>query len=330
MNTQKKHEEQVLESARNLIHNADVQRKLVPAVQEYVRATSRLPVSKLEYWERAFRHEIGMALYSRFRLSSMRNRSVLLPWLDYCNGNGYQREKALRTSESAPNGFLFALALRRLNDWVPQVRLAAREHVPLMAVHTKTEHIVDALWAVLPHLHSWNRLQTEDLNVITSLSSVEGVPSQLRARLIEVTAGPVATILGQIGRTSVIDECLPDISKHAVQPAVRAKAYRSQLEERMVWFEGHKWIWTDIRWCKGRNEKIFGARKIQVSRSFLATLESAAKDNSPLVRRIAGDALIKKLDTLGTDAVPIAEILARDHYPSIAERGKFVLKRIES
>ncbi|MEM1254091.1 MAG: hypothetical protein AAGI69_16795 [Cyanobacteria bacterium P01_H01_bin.21] len=237
----------------------------------------------------------------------------------------------LRTSsESAPNGFLFAMVLRRLNDWVPQVRAAAREHIPQMAANTKPEYILETLWAILPHLHTWGRLQNEDLEVLISLLSVDGVPSRLASKLVEVTAGPAASILGQAGRKPVLDKFLPTISEKAVQPAVRAKAYLSQLEERMVWFEGRKWVWTDIRWCEGRYEPVLGERAIKVGRSFLETLKKAARDDSPVVRRVAGNALIAKLDNIGTDALPIAEILSRDSYPSVVERGKFALARLKA
>ncbi|UJB67656.1 hypothetical protein HRE53_13205 [Acaryochloris sp. 'Moss Beach'] len=71
-----------------------------------------MPVAKLEYWERTFRYEIELASYSqRFSLNSRR----LLPWLDCCSGDGYQREKALRAiKEGAPNVFFCAPVLRRL------------------------------------------------------------------------------------------------------------------------------------------------------------------------------------------------------------------------
>ncbi|MBE7384008.1 MAG: hypothetical protein F6J95_021645 [Leptolyngbya sp. SIO1E4] len=290
-----------------------------------------MSVSKLEYWEKTFRHEICLGAYARPKLFSLRSRRLLIPWLDYCNEDGYRRERALRSShEGVPNGFLFALVLRRLNDWVPQVRAAAREHLPKMAANTKPEHILEALWVILPHLHSWGRLQVEDLEVLMNLLSVDGVPSQLESKLIEVTAGPAALILGQAGRKPVLDKFLPTISEKAVQPAVRAKAYRSQLEERIVWFEGRKWVWTDIRWCQGRYEPVLGERKIRVYRAFFETLEKAARDDSPVVRRVAGNALMAKLNSVGADALPIAELLSRDPYPSVAERGKFALERLKA
>lgn len=317
------HEEQVLEVVRNILRN----RAFAPALAEYTGVTSGLPVAKLEYWERTFRYEIELASYSqRFSLNSRR----LLPWLDCCSGDGYQREKALRAlKEGASNAFLCALVLRRLNDWVPQVRAAAREHIPAMAAHTQPEYLVEALWVLLLNFHTWRRLQTEDLDVLMNLLSIADVQLRLVSKLIQATTGPAAGILGQVGRTPAFDQFLPTICEQAIQPAVRAKAYRSQLEEQMVWFEGRKWVWTDRRWCQGRYVPVLGERNIHVHRPFLELLAKAAQDNSPIVRRVAGDVLLAKLDSIGLDAFPIAKRLSDDAYPSVVERGIFALKRLE-
>ncbi|MEM6256368.1 MAG: hypothetical protein AAF821_25935 [Cyanobacteria bacterium P01_D01_bin.156] len=182
----------------------------------------------------------------------------------------------------------------------------------------------------MPHLHTWGRLQNEDLEVLISLLSIDGVPSRLASKLINVTAGPAASILGQAGRKPVLDKFLPTISKEAVQPAVRAKAYLSQLEERIVWFEDRKWVWINIRWCEGRHEPGLGERAITLDRSFLEILKEATRDNSPSVRRVAGNMLIAKLDVIGKDdALPIAKLLSQDSYPSVMERGKFALARLK-
>ena len=331
MTNQQENKDRVLDAVRNLVHAANGHLDLGSAVSEYIRATSFLSVAKLEDWERAFRYEIYVEPHSSSKLFTLRDRRLPIPWLDLCHGDGYLREKALRSlREGAPNGFLLAMVLRRLNDWVPQVRAAAREHVPQMAANTKPEHILETLWATLPHLHTWGRLQDEELEVLINLQAVDGVPSHLASKLVEATAGPAASILGQAGRKPVLDSFLPIISEKAVQPAVRAKAYLSQLEVRMVWFESRKRVWTDIRWCEGRYEPVLGERAIKVGQSFLETLKKAARDNSPVVRRVAGNALIAKLDTLGTEALPIAEILSKDSYPSVVERGKFALARLKA
>ncbi len=52
----------------------------------------------------------------------------------------------------------------------------------------------------------------------------------------------------------------------------------------------------------------------------------AAIDRSPMVRRIAGEMLIKQLENIGDDALKLAELLASDTTVAVAERGQFALK----
>ena len=113
-----------------------------------VRLTDSLPLSKLAYWEHLIRDELAWAHHDREEAkNSWRNKVLALArfkgatqtdrfptWLDLVNGDGRLRERTLRTlTGAAPNGFFFAMATRRLNDWVPQVRAAAREAVPALA-----------------------------------------------------------------------------------------------------------------------------------------------------------------------------------------------------
>lgn len=326
----------MLRAARHLVSAANRDREVEEAIAEFAQITSLLPISGLKRWERAFQYEIWQQWRFVYRLfpyeiwRKLRSKRRLLPWLDCCDDDGYQRERALRaSSEGAPNGFLFALVLRRLNDWVPQVRAAARECIPKMADQTKPEHIVEALWAIFQHLPTWGRLHSEDIDVLINLLTVDGVPQQFASKLIRSTTGPAASILGQASRKPVLDNFLSTISREAVQPAVRARAYRSLLEARVVWSEGRKCVWTDKVWGRKRYEPVLGERQIFVERSLLETLKQAARDRSPIVRRVAGDALIANLDSVGADARAIAKALSEDSSPSVAERGNFALKQLE-
>ncbi|MBE9063255.1 hypothetical protein [cf. Phormidesmis sp. LEGE 11477] len=255
---------------------------------------------------------------------------VLIPWVDCCNGNGYQRERALRAmGKGAPNSFLFAILLRRLNDWVPEVRTAARECIPAIIRKTDLEYVLEALWGVLPHLYSWGRLQTEDKQVIVDILGYQDIPEGLSEKIITAPAGPAPMVLSQVGKQPAFDRFLLDISTRAVQPAVRAKAYKSQLDESVSWIEGYQWKWIDKRWCKGRFMPVVINRDIQVARPFIQSLEAAATDKSVLVRRVAGNALFSETGSPRVDVASIAKMLASDPYPSISERGKFGLKRLD-
>jgi hypothetical protein len=180
-----------------------------------VAATSALSLRKLDAWESAIRAELwadaSRSAPSRWTLWRKSQRP--LSWLDLCNADGFVRERALRClSSAAPNAFFFVLALRRLNDWVPQVRQAAREHIPLIAESSNPEHVVDALWNVLPHSIGWGRMERIDWQVLTRLLASERVAIAAKTRITTAAAGPGALMLAQIGRTSVLDRHLQEIA----------------------------------------------------------------------------------------------------------------------
>lgn len=333
MQQQKEFEDEVISAVRRLAQSINSGRNVFADMSSLVDATSRLPLSNLNYWERLIRWEYSEALQATTP-SKWKLRSLPIPflsWIDLCSGDGFKREKALRTlSGAAPNGFFFALAVRRLNDWVPQVRKAAREKLPVIAKESDREHVTDVLCVTLPHWNSWGRLEDADKQVVMEIISIEGVAQSLKSRIMSATTGPMTSILTQAGRTETLDRFLEEISKGAIQPSVRATAYRCQLKGKMVWLEGRKWEWTDIRYCKGRFKPILSERALSGVSPFFDTLKRAAADQSPMVRRVAGEMLIQNVKTIGTESIQLAELLASDPSPSVAERGKFALKSLEA
>lgn len=247
-------------------------------------------------------------------------------WLDLCNADGFLREKALRTlGEGSAHGFVFALALRRLNDWVPEVRAAARRELPRTAEHSDPEHVVDALWSTLAHCASWGRIDHSMRQALVNLLSLPHVVPTLRARILRSTAGPAARILAQALCTPALDGSLEDFATSAVQPSVRARAYRCLLEGRAVCVVGRKWRWTDLQWCEGRFEPLLEERPLSARAPVVATLRSASADRSPQVRRFAAGFLLSQLAELGAGARPLAEVLAADPDGTVAARGRFAL-----
>jgi hypothetical protein len=319
-------DEEVLASIRGLVNVKPFIGDITAASNRFFAATSLLSISNLGFWERSIRNELYSADHRRGFLKLLITRKSYGPWLNLFNGDGFQREGALREiSQGAPNAFLFAILLRRLNDWVPQVRLAAREAIVRSAAKTETRIIVDTLWGSLPYMHSWGRWQEIDKDTLIDLVGVERVPELLALRIMRRRDGPAATILSQIARRSDIDGYLVRIADEAVQPAARARAFKMLLNGQASWLERRQWEWTDKVWCKGKYKPVLGHRRISVDIDRLQIIRKAAKDRSPAVRRIAGSAVISQLSELGKEALPLAKLLAADPYPSIAERGEFAL-----
>ena len=87
--------------------------------------------------------------------------------------------------------------------------------------------------------------------------------------------------------------------------------------------------WTDIRYCEGRKQPIIYDRNLSIETHFIDNLKSSAVDKSSVVRRVAGELLIKELEVVGAEAEKMAEKLASDSSPPVSERGKFALKQLE-
>lgn len=314
----------------------------VDAMTELVRVTSFLPLSNMARWEYVIRYELSCAKHaladtkrvgwwslSLFPVVKNVERPRLLSWIDLSNADGYARERTLRTLDGpAPNGFFFALAARRLNDWVVQVRGAAREAVPALARASDPRYVVDALCAMLPAWSSWARMDESDTQTIIDLVAIRGVAQELMDRVISSPTGPITQVLSQILRTSVLDEHLTEIAMRAVQPAVRAKAYRVLLLREATWVDGSRWRWTDMRYCEGRVEKTHSSRPLTVAPALLDSLNAAASDRSSIVRRVASEALVREMNTPGIPALVLARRFAADDSSSVAGRGEFVLKKL--
>lgn len=331
MSLQREMEDHVLSAVSEFVASLNSGSGVVADMTGLVEVTSSLPLSNLEYWERLIRSGLYQAAAHAkpAKWKFWDKPTPFLTWIDLCSGDGFKRERTLRIlAGRAPNRFFFAMAVRRLNDWVPQVRSAAREQLPSIAVASNPEDVVDVLCAVLPHWNSWGRSEDEGRQTLLTIASTESIAQVLKSRLISAAAGPLASVLAQVGKSYVLDAHLPQIASSAIQPSVRAKAYRSLLDGKATWVAGRKWEWTDIRYCQGHFMPMLCDRPLTTKKPLEETLRAASSDRSAFVRRVAGDVLIRELETLGAVGFQLANILASDGNPSVAERGKFALKKL--
>lgn len=325
-------EDEVLSAVKQFAESIASGNNVVADMSPLIDATSHLPLGSFDYWERLIRSEFSRSLDNAplpwRKLWTKPN--VLLTWLDLIGRDGYKREKTLRTlSGAAPNTFFFSLAVRRLNDWVPQVRAAAREKLPEIAKATDPQHVVEALCITLSNWNSWGRIEEAEKQILFQIISEEEVAELLRSLLISSTSGPMPSLFSQLGRTSILDGYIDDIAKRAVQPSVRAKAYRSLFEGRIVWIDDRKWEWTGTRYYKGRMMPIFSERRISVQTPLLDLLGASANDSSSIVRRVSAEILIQELESLGDSSRKLAEKFVADKSKSVSERGRFALNKLD-
>ncbi|HEY0924618.1 hypothetical protein [Rheinheimera pacifica] len=326
-------EDKVLSAVRDFASSIISGSKVVADMSALITATSEIPPTHFAYWERLIRSEF----YRMLREANQPNWTFdanssyeLLTWLDLSSWDGYRRERVLRTlSGAAPNTFFFSLAIRRLNDWVPQVRIAAREKLPEIAAATNPDYVVEAVCITLANWSSWGRIEELEKQALLQIISRDEIAEALKSKIISSASGPMASLFSQLGRTTILDSDLAEIAQCAVQPSVRAKAYRSLFEGRIAWIDGRKWQWTDIRYCEGRVNAVVSERKFNVQIPFLELLKGAAIDRSSVVRRVSAELLIKELETLGDGARGFAEKFAADKSNPVSERGRFALRMLD-
>lgn len=330
-------------------YDIDLEIKVESAVQEYaisVRsnknvenalnwltdATNQLPLRHLDRWERLIRDAFSNEIERRNKWFLFKPKPRFLTWLDVFSWDGYKREKALRTlTEPVPNSFFFAMILRRLNDWVPQVRVAAREHLPVIVDSSNPNFVVEAICSTVTSWKSWGRMEEPDKKSLYNLLSNEHIFDTLLHHIVSRPSGPVMLLLSQCGRNENIDSYLPLIAKNAIQPSVRAKAYRSQLDGAMKWQDGHEWKWTDKPYGVGHFIPKISQRVISKKPAFEETLHAASIDKSSVVRRVAAEFLIRDINQLSKHtAMKYAQRFEKDTSPTVSERGKFALRQLNS
>jgi hypothetical protein len=325
-------EDKIISAVKTFATSINSGSKVVADMSELIEVTSQLPLSSFDYWERIIRSEFSSAM-REFILPKWEVWSKpkeLVTWLDLISWDGYKREKALRAlSGAAPNTFFFSLAVRRLNDWIPQVRKAARETLPEISRSTNPECVVEALCVALSNWNSWGRIEEADKEVLFKIISENEIAKSLRSKLVFSASGPMPSLFSQLGRTPILDGKIEEIAKSAIQPSVRAKAYRSLFEGRIVWIEGRKWVWTDIRYCEGRLKPIVGERKLENETPLLDLLKRSSEDRSSIVRRVSAEILIRELGNPGIKAREFAERFASDSSLAVSERGEFALKKLD-
>lgn len=319
----------IISAVKNFAASINAHSKVVADMSELVNLTIDLPLTNFDYWEKLIRTEFTNSLRNQIKpkLAFWSHPKELLTWLDIISWDGYRREKTLRTiSGAAPNAFFFSLALRRLNDWVPQVRKAARETLPELARSTAPIHVVEAICVSATNWNSWGRIESADKEIILHIIQQDSLIELFKSKLISSTSGPMATLFAQLGRTNILDKYIEEIASVAKQPFIRAKAYRCLFERKMSWSDGVRWEWTDKRYCQGHYVTTISERKISPEIPINDLLIQASADRSSIVRRVAAEFLIKELDNLGEKAIAFANMFAIDKAKSVSDRGLFALK----
>jgi hypothetical protein len=211
----------------------------------------------------------------------------------------------------------------RLNDWVPEVRQAARACIDRTFMATDPAVVAEAALFLLGRRAQWRRWQSDEAEALDAAIARAEVTECLAARMMRATTGPMASLLRQALRRPEMDRHLPTLAAGAVQPALRAAALRTLIDGEASWPDGFERRWIDKslgRWAPATR---LGRRELPRFASIEALVGQGARDRSPAVRRVAADALVRHHARLANADALIA-LLAGDLSRAVRERIDFL------
>ena len=286
-----------------------------------------LPYADMDEFIRALLDFEGYGEKNLFHTPPPNITPIWRTWLNLSHPDGRIREQTLHTLPARIPSTLYAiLVLLRLNDWAIPVRAAVRCCLADFAAATDPRHLAAALTHTLRHWTNWGRMQKAERQNALAVLLNDNVVTELVTILARSPAGPMIGLLSQLGQIAAIDRHLPHIAAHAIQPGLRAKVYQSLLSGKTTWVAGKEQEWIERRHNLYRWRTHLDSRPLTITVEHNHTLQQAAVDRSPIVRRVAADAIIAALPHLGPCEQHLAARLAVDPNPSVAERGACILR----
>jgi hypothetical protein len=244
------------------------------------------------------------------------------------HGDGYLRAAALhRMSGPCASAFEAATILYRLNDWVGPVRSAAEQCARRRLGETSAANLAEAWVSLADRLRLWVR-GPEQQSVSAALLDRADVQTAIAGRVATIAQGRAGPILDELARNAAFDHALEGWARTAVNPQVRARALEALLGGEARWRDGHKIHWIDRTMNQFRRVPAFVHRALTVSADPQALIRQAAGDRSPVVRRVAAQALVRHRRAL-PDWRELAELYSRDSNPSVRERAEWVIAEME-
>lgn len=287
-------------------------------------------------------HEIACAVrprsvrYGFFRSWSARpiadqewlQRVPSLEWIFLFHEDGYVREAALaKIDAGAPSAFFVVAVAYRLNDWVREVRAAARRCADRSFPKTEPKHLAEAALFLLDRGRSWRRWGHEADALPKALVSRD-VAAVLAETMAGRAQGPMPQVLARLLRWPEMDAHLPALFRAALQPGVRALTLDALIRGTARLPAGRENKWVDRSMGRYAQVTRFEERPLAVHLPVDALVLEGARDPGAAVRRVAGQALIdRRTDDPG--ARVILERLAGDPSPAVRSRAKFALGRLE-
>jgi hypothetical protein len=111
----------------------------------------------------------------------------------------------------------------------------------------------------------------------------------------------------------------------AVQPSVRAAAYRCLIPGKAVWPVGFEWSWINKVYGLRRRTPKLETRTIQTDRPATDFIEAGIRDKSAFVRKVVADAMIAVRAQIPNEEKLVAH-LATDRSSLVRSRAEFLMR----
>jgi len=318
---------------------------LTPAPEDWARVREglgRLPpgaiaqasreicaAARLGWW----REDQTLALEDRFRRQTppplfaeqMMVTDPAFAWLFIFHADGRIRQMALdRIADAPPTPFFFSAIAWRLNDWAEPVRAAAKRCATRIFPLSDPDVAAQASLTLLDREYHWSRW-TDEKSVLHAVFGRPDVAKRLKTKFLTGSTGPLATRLRFFLRHPGYDDCLPRLARDAVEPAVRATALRALIERRVSWPVGFDWKWVDKTYGLRHRVTVLASRELSQSPPLDQLIIQGVQDSSPVVRRVAADALVDHRSVFPDPDALIAK-LAQDRSASVRERADYMIR----
>ncbi|NNE21718.1 MAG: hypothetical protein HKN11_03835 [Rhizobiales bacterium] len=251
-----------------------------------------------------------------------------LEFLFLFHSNGYLREAALKKLNRPLPGPLFVAAVAyRLNDWVEEVRVAAKGCLARVLPRTDSQAIAEAGIYLIHQMWLWRRAGDHVTALVNELSKPE-IMAALAQILSRETTGPLARTLRNALRFETMDRHLEMLAQEALSPAVRAVAIEALIDGRARWLDGHQQEWIDKSMSLYRRVPRYSYRPLTIDTETEPQIRRAAVDRVSIVRKLAAQKLIEHRHKL-PPMDDVAHNLEDDRSPAVRERANFYLLKMD-
>lgn len=255
--------------------------------------------------------------------NNLLNQNPRLAWLLLFHGSGYVREVALDGVHEPPaSPFFFAALAWRLNDWVKEIRNAARRCTERVLAGTDANVAAQSALVLLERGTAWGRWQGEAAALDAAFGRRDVITILARA-LRDGSVGRQASCLGYAMRFPAMDRHLPELAASAAQPGVRAIAYAAVLAGKASWLTGFGWVWVDKSLGVRKRVPTSASRAIPDLPSRADLIRQGLKDRSARIRVLAADALVTDRSYI-LDSDVLMQRLALDRSAAVRSRADFM------